>query len=160
MVDTGASASVVGKRLAHKLGIWKIARKVKVKQEDGSLLAGNCDVNTIFKAMDSSLALGKFGMDAEILDIGNRDVILGLFWLPENRFLVDTQDRCLRNVNTGLVIPCSIRWIPEVLTMEEELLKDSKILLMINASERYSCYAQCISVKQAARLLEHKSWDH
>ena len=31
VVNTGASASVVGKYLAHKLGIWKRARKVKVK---------------------------------------------------------------------------------------------------------------------------------
>ena len=31
VVDTGASASVVGKCLARKLGIWKGARKVKVK---------------------------------------------------------------------------------------------------------------------------------
>ena len=30
VVDTGASASVVGKRLAPKLGIWKRAKKVKV----------------------------------------------------------------------------------------------------------------------------------
>ena len=35
-VDMGASVSVVGKRLAHKLGIWKRASKVKVKQGDGS----------------------------------------------------------------------------------------------------------------------------
>ena len=38
VVDTGASASVVGKRLARKLGIWKRARKVKVRQGDGSYL--------------------------------------------------------------------------------------------------------------------------
>ena len=32
VVDTGASASVVGKRLARKLGIWERASKVKVRQ--------------------------------------------------------------------------------------------------------------------------------
>ena len=36
VVDTGASASVVGKCLERKLGIWKIARKVKVRQRGGS----------------------------------------------------------------------------------------------------------------------------
>ena len=122
MVDTGASASVVGKRLAHKLGIWNRARKIKVRQGDGSSLGGNFVVNTSFKVMDSSSVLGTFAMDAEVLDIGNRDVLLRLSWLTENGFLVDTQDRCLRNVNSGQVIPCSIRWIPEVLIMEEEPL--------------------------------------
>ena len=73
---------------------------------------------------------------------------------------MDTQDRCLRNVNTGPVIPCSVRWIPEVLIMEEEPLEDVEILLIIDASERYSHYAECFSAKQAARLPEHKSWDY
>ena len=54
VVDNGASASVVGKRLARKLGIWKIVRKVKVRQGDGSHLGGNFVLNTMFKVMDSS----------------------------------------------------------------------------------------------------------
>ena len=159
-MDTGASASVVGKRLACKLGIWKRARKVKIRQEDGNSLGGNIVFNTAFKVMDFSLVLGNFAMDAEVLEIGNMDVILGLSWLTENRFSVDTQDRCLRNVNTGQVIPCSVRWIPEVLKMEEEPLEDSKVLVISNISERYSCYTTCLSAKEAARLSEHKSWDH
>ena len=67
-------------------------------------------------------------MDAEVLDIGNRDVMLGLSWLTENRFSVDTQYRCLRNVNNGQVICCSVRWIPEGLIIEEKPLEDGKIL--------------------------------
>ena len=90
VVDTGASASVVGQRLARKLGIWKRAKKVKVRQGDGSYLRGNFVVNTTFKVMDSFLVLAKFGMDAEVLHIGNRDVILRLSWLTENAFSVDT----------------------------------------------------------------------
>ena len=90
VVDTGASASVVGKRLALKLGIWKRAKKVKVRQGDGSSLEGNLFVNTTFKVRDSYSISGKFAMDAEVLDIGNRDVILGLSWLTENGFSVDT----------------------------------------------------------------------
>ena len=48
---------------------------------------------------------------------------------------MDTQNRYLRNINSGQVIPCSVRWIPEVLTMEEVPLEDGEILLIINASE-------------------------
>ena len=157
IVDTGASPSLVGKRLGRKLGIWKRARKVKVRQGDRSSLGGNFVVNTMFKVMDLSLVLGKFAMDAEVLDIGIKDVILELSCLTENGFVVDTQDRCLRNINTGQVIPCSVRWIPEVLIMEEEPLEDSEILLIIDTSERYSRYVQCFSAKQAGRLPEHKS---
>ena len=109
-------------------------------------------VNTTFKVIDLSSVLGKFAMDAEVLDIGNRDVTLGLSWWTENGLLVDTEDRCLRNVNSGQVIPYSVRWIPEVLIIEEEPLEDGEILLIINPSERYSRYAQCFSAEQAATL--------
>ena len=117
-------------------------------------------MNTTFKVIDSSSILGKFAMHIEVLDIVNRDMILGLSYLTEKGFSVDTQDRCLRNDNTGQVIACSVRWIPEVLIMEEEPLEEGKILLIIDASERYSRYAQCFSAEQAARLPERKSWDH
>ena len=75
VVDTEASASVVIKRLARKLGIWKRARKVKVRRGDGSSLGVNFVVNSTFKVIDCSSILGKFAMDAEVLDIENRDVI-------------------------------------------------------------------------------------
>ena len=77
-VNTGASASVVGKPLTCKLGIWKRARKVKVRQRNGSSLEGNLVVNTSFKVMKSSSVLGRFAMVVVVLDIGNRDVILEL----------------------------------------------------------------------------------
>ena len=118
-VDTGASASVVGKHLARKLRIWKRATMVKVRQGDVSSLGGNFVVNITFKVMDSSSILGTFALDAEVCDIGNRDGTLGLSWLTENGLSVDTQGRCLRNINTGQAIPCSVRWIPKVLIMEE-----------------------------------------
>ena len=78
VVDTGASASVVEKHLACKLEIWKRAKKVKVKQGDGSFLGANFVVNTTFKVIDFFLVLGKFATDTEVLDIGNRDMLLGL----------------------------------------------------------------------------------
>ena len=40
IVDSGASAPVVRERVGKKLGVWKRARKVRVKQGDGSHLSG------------------------------------------------------------------------------------------------------------------------
>ena len=62
VVGTGASASVVGQYLVHKLGIWKSMRKVKIRQRDGSFLRGNSVVNTCFKVNDYSLVLVKFAI--------------------------------------------------------------------------------------------------
>ena len=75
VVDIGESASAVGKHLAPKLRIWKTARKVKVRQEEGSSLGVNFVVHTTFKVMDSCTMLGKFGMDGEVVNIGNRYII-------------------------------------------------------------------------------------
>ena len=86
VVDAGARASVVGKCPVCKLGIWKRARKVKVKQGDGSSLGGNFVVKTSFKVMYSSAVLCKYATDAEVLDNGNRNVILRLSWLMETDF--------------------------------------------------------------------------
>ena len=163
VVDTGASAPVIGERIAKKLGCWKRARKVKVRQGDGSTLAaGKYVVNTTFKVFFEGSLLGRFTLDAEVLEIGKQDVILGLSWLEEHGFWVDTQARCLGKDLSGLVIPCSIRWIPSVsiLGLDLEPLEDGEILLIIDASERYPRCAQCFSTEQAARLPEHKSWDH
>jgi len=50
-----------------------------VKQGDGSTLSGgNYVVNSSFRIYSKSSLLGKFSLDAEVLDIGKKDVILGL----------------------------------------------------------------------------------
>ena len=86
-MDCAASAPVVGKWLAKELGVLKRAREVNVRHGDGShLSAGHFIVNTSFKVLDlvSSptfpTVLGKFPLNAEVLDIRNKDCILGLFW--------------------------------------------------------------------------------
>ena len=90
IVDTGASASLGEKHLACKLGIWKRVRKVKVRQGDASFLVGDFVLNTSFMIMYCCLVLCKCTTDTDLLDIGNRDVILTLSCLTENGFSVYT----------------------------------------------------------------------
>jgi len=109
VVDTGASAPLIGERIAKKLGCWKRARKVRVRQGDGSTLArGKYVVHTVFKIFSEGSLLGRFTLDAEVLDIGKQDIVLELSWLEEHGFWVDTQARCLKKDLSGLVISCSI----------------------------------------------------
>ena len=103
-MDYAASAPVVGKRLAKKVGVWKRARKVNVREGDVSHLSGgNFIFNTSFKVFDlvspptSPTVLRQFLLDAEVFDIVNKDCILGLSCLTENAFLVDTQERGVTN---------------------------------------------------------------
>ena len=73
--------------------------------------------------------------------------------------VVDMQERYLRNALSGLVIPCSVRRIPSVTVLDLDLepLEDGEIVLIIDASERYTRDPTCFSSQQAARLPEHKS---
>ena len=106
--------------MACRMGIWKRGSMISVKQGDGSsLIGGNFIVNSSLQVFDSShTLLGKVSLDAEVLDIGKKDFILGLSWLVENGFSIDVEARCLRNVTTGLVIPCSVRYIPTVTVID------------------------------------------
>ena len=135
VVYTGRSASVVGKHLALAVKGWKRSRKVKVRQEDRSIVVGKLPVNTSSQVMDSSLVSSRFRIGTKVLEIGNRNVIFILSWLTKNGFSVDMRDRCLRNVNTGYIIPCSISSIASVLVMEEELVDDREMLLIIDAGK-------------------------
>ena len=100
-------------------------------------------VKTLFNVFDfvsaptSATVLGKFSLDAEVLDIGNEDCILGFSWLTENGFLVDSQERGLQNAISGLVIPSYVTWIPSVpvLYLDLEPLGDGEIVLIVGASE-------------------------
>ena len=44
--------------------------------------------------------------------------------------------------------------------MDLKPLEDGEIVLIMDPSERYSRYTTCFSSQQAARLPEHKPWDH
>ena len=86
------------------------------------------------------------------MDIGNKDCILGWSWLTEDACLVDTHEGCLRNAISGLLISYSVGCIPSVTVLDLVLepLEDGEIVLIIDASERYSRYAICFSSQQAA----------
>ena len=96
VIDTAASAPVVGKSIASKMGIWKRAKRVRVRQADQSKVrGGKYIVNSSFTAsiiqndvmqvdaMQSAasndvLCSMTFGLDAKVFDIRHRKVILGL----------------------------------------------------------------------------------
>ena len=78
-MDYAASAPIVEEKLAKKMGVWKRARKVNVKQRDGTNLSEeNFVVNTMIQIFQDKAFIGKFSLDAEVLDIGNKDLLLGL----------------------------------------------------------------------------------
>ena len=78
-MDSGASAPGIGSRIAAMLGVLKKARKVKVRQGDGShLFGGKYVVNILFSVFSGGNFLGTFTLDPEVLDIGKRDIVLGL----------------------------------------------------------------------------------
>ena len=81
-------------------------------------------------------------MYTDVLDIGERHIVLSLSWLQENGFVVDPVGRYLRNMKKSLILSCSAQWITSVslLNLDTEPLEDVKIVLIIEAREWYSRY--------------------
>ena len=158
VVDCGATGPVVGRTVATRIGIWKRATKARIRQADRShIKGGKYVVNSSFiipGALEpqgvQGVSCNKFCLDAEVFDIGQKDVILGLSWLKENGFSVDVPNSRLINEISGVVIPCTTRHIPSItlLSLEDEAgweLEEGEILLMLDTHERYSRYTQVFS---------------
>ena len=78
VIDLGTTAPILGPRIAKWMGVWKQAKSIRVKQGDGSFMkGGKFAVNSQF----SFTALkhnNQYPIDTEVLDIGYRDIIIGL----------------------------------------------------------------------------------
>ena len=153
------------------MGIWKRATKARIRQADRThMKGGKYIVNSSFvipgALQETPLPLfNKFNLDAEVFDIGHKDVILGLSWLKENGFSVDVPNSRLVNELSRVIIPCTTRHIPSVTLLalddnETFDLEEGEILLILDARKQYSRYAAVFSQEQAARLPDHTKWDH
>ena len=125
IIDCGASGPVVGRAIASRLGVWKRARKINVQQADKSKLRGGHyvinnvimipgakSINDSAGTVDTKAVGNKFLLDAEVFDIGQKEVVLGLSWLKENGFSVDIPNS--RLISSTTVILCSVKNLPSV----------------------------------------------
>ena len=151
IIDCGASGPVVGRAIVSRLGVWKRARKIHIRQADKSKLrGGHYIINdsiiipgaiTNTSIPDPSLKpniTNKFVLDAEVFDIGQKEVILGLSWLKENGFSVDVPNS--RLISPSMIIPCTIKHLPSIqlISMDKlnELeLEEGELLLIFNAKD-------------------------
>jgi len=94
VIDTAATAPVIGWKLGKQLGLARRKLPVKITQADGRNLSGGSHiVNSSFRfsgqdpisatpsltsTLAPSLQSTEWSLDAEVLDIGRRDLILGL----------------------------------------------------------------------------------
>ena len=144
VVDCRATGPLVGRGVAVRMGIWKRATKARIRQADKSQVKdGKYIVNSSFlipsaiepqgtqgsdnsvsgkRSSSSSSFFNKFCLDAEVFDIRQKEVILGLSWLKENGFSVDVPNFRLINEISGVIIPCTTRylWSITLLSLEDE----------------------------------------
>ena len=161
----------MGRTIASRLGVWKRARKITVRQADKSKMRGGHYVINTSIVIPGATTDGattafanKFLLDAEVFDTGQKDVVLGLSWLNENGFSVDVPNSRLIS-STGTVIPCAVRHLPSIQLismddLEELELEERELLLILDAKDRYSQYAEVFSAEFAARVPKHTKWDH
>ena len=90
LIDSGASAPVMSLEVAEMLGWEKREQPIRMTQADGTKLESCHIVCTQF-----SIGNREFQLDAEVLDIGSRQLVIGLSWLRENGFILDPIKRTL-----------------------------------------------------------------
>ena len=149
VIDTAASRPVVCPKLGKKLGILQRISAARILQADGGTLKGGKQVvNTSFKFLRSSKScsptvpineLTDFEFNAEVLEMGPREMILGLSWLEENDFHIDTHGRKLYRHEGDLQIQCRERLIP--LIKECTWFEQGEIIMILDIADRYKDYA-------------------
>ena len=138
VLDTAAFGPVVNPKLAKKLGSLKRRMKARISQADsGSLKGGTRVFNTSFKFLKqenySSIdGLLDFSFDAEVLDIGQREMIIGLSWLQENDFCIDTAKHRTWRQSDNLNILCRERKIPpvEIISANDHFATDEMVIII------------------------------
>ena len=76
VIDSGASAPVMSPEVTEKLGWEKREQPIRITQADGTKLESRHIIYTQF-----SIGNREFQLDAEVLDIGSRQLVIGLSWL-------------------------------------------------------------------------------
>ena len=133
----------------------KRRKNVKIQQGDGSIIKGGKYIaNTRISIKTQEVSnLITFVLDAEVLDIGPWDVIVGLSWLMENNIVVDTSRRMLSTDKD--TIKCREHQISVIFLLTNDNANDDAndganndtnddILPIIDAKDRYA-YAQAFS---------------
>ena len=170
VIDTAATAPVISWKLGKQLGLARRRLLVKIIQADSKNLSGGSYIgNSSFRflgqdpisvtpILTSTLPplpqLTKWSLDMEVLDIGRRDLILGLSWLEEHRFLVDTIRKQLIRKD-GFKVSCRKRKIAQIMVMEGNI-EEGDTMLLVDAASHYADYARVFSAEQANRLPPHQ----
>ncbi len=132
LVDTGCTGTVVGKRYTGKLGKDEVFRNRVgygnvVRQANCMVLDGGYTVDSELQVLTGR----RRRLHADVLDIGNRDVISGMEWLRENKVKID----CMRNhleFEDGEIWKCDPYPLPTINQESfHEALFNSKHLIIV-----------------------------
>ena len=118
-------------------------------QADGTKLVSRRMVSTMLCMRNR-----EFQLDAEVLNLGGRQLVIGLSWLRENGFILDPVKRTLEKA--GCVVQCSKLNLPKVALIESceptlEIEEEDCIFVLDMVSE-YLQYLEVFSEELANRL--------
>ena len=158
LIDSGASAPVMSPELAEKLGCQpRPGPPIWMTQADGTKLESDRMVSTKLCMRNR-----EFQLDAEVLDLGGRQLVIGLSWLRENGFILDPVKRTLEKA--GCVVQCSELNLPKVALIEaSELtltLEKEDCIFILDVASEYPRYLEVFSEELANRMPPLRKWDH
>ena len=152
LIDSGASAPVMSLEVAEMLGWEKREQPIRMTQADGTKLESGQIIYTQF-----SIGNREFQLNAEVLDIGSRQLVIVLSLLRENGFILDRIKRTLTR-SDGYSIQCSE--VPKVTPFDNDLLDEGDLIMVLDVASEYAGYTKVYSEELANRMPPHRKYDH
>ena len=149
------------------IGTCRHKTRPRILQADGGLIKGGTRVvNTSFKFLSDATHtynnnLLDFSVDTEVLDIGYREMIIGLSWLQEHDFCIDMGRRLIWRKTNDFQVLCRERKIPRIeIIHKNDHFEPHATVIIIDIALRYAAYNKLWSSQQANRLPDHSEFDH
>ena len=101
----------------------------------------------------------EFQLDAEVLDIGSRQLVIGLSWLRENGFILDPIKRTLTR-SDSYSIQCAEVPKVTITPFDNDLLDDGDLIMVLDVASKYASYTKVFSEELANRMPPHRKYDH
>ena len=132
---------------------------MRMTQADGSKLESRQIVSTQFSMEDENQ---EFKVDAEVLNIGARQFIIGLSWLRENGFSINPVKRTLSR--PGYTVKCVELKLSQIIMItaeeNETYLEEGDYCMIVDVAAEYPEQMKAFSKEVADQLPPHRKWDH
>ena len=127
-IDTAASGACIDRKLAERLPLLPRTRPLTLHQAQGSILVTHT-ISTELRVVQDDL-YACWELDAEVVDLEGRDILLGQGWLQQQGAIIDCENRTISFPRHGWHIVCNTGSLIEEVPLEWMQKYQGEILML------------------------------